>query len=170
PLNDYFSISEAKCSLVCIHWKFYSYFLHCKMGEVAPASFADVTFALIQKVSPRKLKRSDIPNEAFDALREMVSNELSLIPVSLTTHSPGNLGSNGNFSETVAESHKLPYGSFEDEDSRISGCESSEGSQSQYSIEDDLTKSLAKGSSFLWSFVSAIRSLMTSDKIAVRVA
>ncbi|XGW24327.1 hypothetical protein V3C99_006046 [Haemonchus contortus] len=116
------------------------------MSEVSPASFADVTFALIQKVSPRKLKRSDIPNEAFHALREMVSNELSSIPsAELMTPSAGNPGSNGNVSDTVVEPNKLHFGLFEDEDSRMSGCESSEGSQSQYSTEDDITKSLAKG-------------------------
>lgn len=36
-------------------------------------------------------------------------------------------------------------GLFEDEDSRMSGCESSEGSQSQYSMEDELSKLGVKG-------------------------
>ncbi|PIO71310.1 hypothetical protein TELCIR_06794 [Teladorsagia circumcincta] len=100
------------------------------------------------RVSPRKLRRSDIPNEAFNALREMVSNELSTIPsANLMATSPGNVGTNGNMSETNAEPNKLQFGLFEDEDSRMSGCESSEGSQSQYSIEEDLTKSIAKACS-----------------------
>ncbi|VDL84567.1 unnamed protein product [Nippostrongylus brasiliensis] len=120
------------------------------MGEVSSASFADVTFALIQKVSPRKLKRSDIPNEAFNALREMVSNELSSMPsVNLMPSTQNNSGPNG--SETVAEANKLQFGLFEDEDSRMSGCDSSEGSQSQYSVEDECSKSSAKGRTLMYS-------------------
>ncbi|KAK6034101.1 hypothetical protein COOONC_28389 [Cooperia oncophora] len=80
----------------------------------------------------------------------MVSNELSSIPsANLIMPSPANLTSNGNSAETVVEPNKLQFGLFEDEDSRMSGCESSEGSQSQYSIEDDFAKPHAKGPSFL---------------------
>ncbi|KAK6725716.1 hypothetical protein RB195_004186 [Necator americanus] len=115
------------------------------MGEVSSASFADVTFALIQKVSPRKIKRSDIPNEAFHALRKMVSNELSSIPSPhFVAALPSGAASNGNLPEDIVEPVRPNFGLFEDEDSRMSGCESSEGSQSQCSIEDEPQRLLAK--------------------------
>ncbi|KAJ1349827.1 hypothetical protein KIN20_005480 [Parelaphostrongylus tenuis] len=115
------------------------------MGEVSPASFADVTFALIQRISPRKLKRSDIPNETFHALREMVSAELSSISSSFVTTIPTNVASNEHLTETVVDSSKINSGLYDDDDSRMSGCESSEGSQSQYSVEDELSKHTFKG-------------------------
>lgn len=113
------------------------------MGEISPASFADVTFALIQKISPRKLKRSDIPNETFHALREMVSNELSSVSSNFETTLSNDVPSNDHTSGT--DSNKISFGLFDDEDSRMSGRESSEGSQSQYSVEDGLSKQALKG-------------------------
>ncbi|CAJ0596236.1 unnamed protein product [Cylicocyclus nassatus] len=134
------------------------------MGEVSPASFADVTFALIQKVSPRKIKRSDIPNEAFHALREMVSSELSSISnPHFVAASPSGAPSNGNASDTVIEPIKQNFGLFEDEDSRMSGCESSEGSQSQFSIEEEPQKLLVKNRAVHYSSSASSLSQLTSS-------
>ncbi|KAL6732798.1 hypothetical protein Aduo_003519 [Ancylostoma duodenale] len=139
------------------------------MGEVSQASFADVTFALIQKVSPRKIKRSDIPNEAFHALREMVSNELSSIPSPhFVAALPSSASSNGNLSEAIAEPIRPNFGLFEDEDSRMSGCESSEGSQSQFSIEDEAQRSLSKSRVVGYSSSASSLSQLTSPPKAFK--
>ncbi|KJH43599.1 hypothetical protein DICVIV_10376 [Dictyocaulus viviparus] len=68
----------------------------------------DKVHAHLYVISPRKLKRGDIPNEAFHALREMVSNELSSIASPNLVSAVGNdAQSNEHMSENGTVSNKV---------------------------------------------------------------
>ncbi|CAD6196307.1 unnamed protein product [Caenorhabditis auriculariae] len=113
-------------------------------------TFEDVTFELLSRVSPVKLKRSDIP---FDSVRELVLNEISgrrqkiqqATGSPVATPSPGGeqpFGNEGSQLLRISSSSFLSNFLIEDEDSRMSTDLDSEDSFSRLSVDEDVRKSL----------------------------
>uniref|UniRef100_A0A1I7WJY6 Rab3 GTPase-activating protein catalytic subunit n=1 Tax=Heterorhabditis bacteriophora TaxID=37862 RepID=A0A1I7WJY6_HETBA len=103
-------------------------------------------FFLEFRVSPRKMNKRDIP---FDSLRELVSNEFLLkpqlhshlfSPFSSQTSSINGTGNGYHQSNEGDTAAPFVLGLFEEDDSRMSGCESSEDSHSRYSYEEESSR------------------------------